>query len=138
MADIFTKKKRSEVMSRIRSEDTKPELEVRKVLFAMGYRYKLHYGEYSIDIAMPKKKIAIFIDGCFWHGCPQHFRLPKSNVSFWETKIKSNLKRDRKVNKALKSNGWKVVRVREHEIRKNKSIYLRRLKRLIDTQDIKR
>jgi len=71
------------------------------------------------DIVFPKKKVAVFIDGCFWHKCPKCFKKPATNKVFWMRKIDSNTKRDKVVNADLKKKGWKVIRIWEHEIRKN-------------------
>lgn len=120
--DNLSKVTRSKIMSSIRSKNTKPELAVRKVLFAMGYRYHLHYGKYKIDIAIPSKKVAIFVDGCFWHMCPRHSRIPASNVVFWRMKLLANVKRDKEVNIALKNDGWKVIRIWEHNIKSKKGL----------------
>lgn len=86
--DKISKEKRSKVMSAIRSEDTKPEMLLRKALWAKGLRYRVHYGKEKIDIAFPSIRLAVFVDGCFWHGCPQHSHLPKSNESYWHPKLK--------------------------------------------------
>jgi DNA mismatch endonuclease (patch repair protein) len=120
--DIWDKKKRSEMMSRIRSEDTRPEKALRKALFAEGYRYRTHYGKLpgKPDIVLPKHKTAIFVNGCFWHGhenCKFH-RMPKSNVEYWEKKIAKNKERDKRNMSGVASEGWKVIVVWECEISK--------------------
>ncbi len=105
-------------MSRIRSANTQPELTVRKWLASKGYRFKIHYPVTGKpDIAFPKKKIAVFIHGCFWHGhnC-KYFIIPKTNRNFWLKKIFANKKRDLKVSRQLRKNGWKVIKIWEHEI----------------------
>ena len=104
MADVFSKKKRSEIMSRIRGKGTKPELAVRILLRSMGLRYRLHYkvGGRSIDVAFPSKKVAVFVDGCFWHGCPRHCKLPKTNKEYWLPKIRRNKERDKETEEMLK------------------------------------
>ena len=108
---------RSEIMSRIRGKDTKPELRVRKALRRLGFiGYRLHHGKCKIDIAFTRRKVAIFVDGCFWHGCPEHFRMPKTNVGFWRGKIERNVERDAKVNGELEGVGWSVVRIWEHQL----------------------
>jgi DNA mismatch endonuclease (patch repair protein) len=105
-------------MSRIRPKDTKPELILRKALFARGLRYRLNYrvAGYRVDIAFPSKKLAIFVDGCFWHGCPKCFRAPKSNKKYWVPKIATNKVRDRKIDCAIHEEGWGIIHVWEHEI----------------------
>lgn len=121
MADVLTKKQRSYNMSQIKGKNTKPEVSLRKLLFANGVRsYRIHYKLIGKpDVVFSKKKIAIFIDGCFWHKCPQCFIEPETRKKFWDEKINGNIKRDREVNKALKSSGWKVLRFWEHSVRKS-------------------
>lgn len=117
MADIFTKRKRSEVMSRIRGKDTKPEVSFRKALHRLGFRYRLHAKGLpgKPDIVLPKYRTAIFVHGCFWHGhrpC-KVYRLPKTNREFWAEKIAGNRSRDRRNVKALLGDGWRVAVVWE-------------------------
>lgn len=125
MADVFTKEKRSDIMSRIRSKNTRLETEFLKLvssfLYPMGFRYRKHYAKVpgKPDIAFVSKKIAIFLDGDFWHGCPKCSRPPKSNVDYWEQKIKRNRQRDKDVNKALKKIGWRVLRFWECEVKRD-------------------
>ena len=81
------------------------------------------------DFVFPRLRVAVFVDGCFWHGCPRHATQPKTNAAFWRKKIATNKARDRKVNHLLRVNGWKVIRVWEHELgRKDEAKLLRRLK----------
>jgi len=107
-------------MSRIHGKNTTPELIVRKALFKAGYRYHLNYkvAGYRVDIAMPGRKIAIFVDGCFWHGCPRCFRAPKSNMKYWNWKIRTNIERDKRIDKSIRKAGWKTRHVWEHELYK--------------------
>jgi DNA mismatch endonuclease (patch repair protein) len=116
MVDRISKEKRSRIMAAIRSKNTKPELALRKALWSKGLRYRVHYGKEKIDIAFPSKKLAIFVDGCFWHGCPIHSHVPKSNKSYWLPKLKKNIERDSAKNKRLIENGWKVLHFWEHEL----------------------
>jgi len=115
MADVHTRQQRSYNMSKIRRSKTKPEMRLRKTLEILGFQYqpKGIYG--SPDFARKKDRIAVFVDGCFWHRCPKHFIMPASNVPFWKAKIERNVKRDREVNRRLRSAGWKVIRVWEHD-----------------------
>ena len=104
-------------MSRIRSSNTKPELLVRKFLFAHGYRYRLNVKTLpgKPDIVLPKYKTVIFVNGCFWHGhsnC-KYFKIPKTRTQWWTDKINTNKANDTKAVKALKKNGWKVIIVWE-------------------------
>jgi DNA mismatch endonuclease (patch repair protein) len=116
MVDKISKEKRSKIMSAIRSKDTKPEIALRSALWAQGLRYRIHYGEEKIDIAFPFKKVAVFVDGCFWHGCPLHSHIPKSNQKYWIPKLEKNKERAILKNKRLRSLGWKVLHIWEHEL----------------------
>jgi DNA mismatch endonuclease (patch repair protein) len=103
-----------------RGRDTTPELTVRRLLHARGLRYRVNLPvpaarRRTIDIAFTRSRLAVFIDGCFWHGCPEHFQLPKSNTAFWDTKISRNRDRDHETGELLRSQGWTVVRFWEHE-----------------------
>ena len=116
--DVMTPEQRKNCMAKIRSRDTKPEIRLRKALWAKGLRYRLHYDLLGRpDIVFPKYKIAIFCDGCFWHGCPKHSKTPKTNAGFWQEKIIKNMERDREVNHLLMEMGWIVLRFWEHEIK---------------------
>ena len=122
MADIMTPEQRSRCMSAIKGKDTKPEMIVRKYLFSKGLRYRLHVRSLpgNPDIVLPKYKTVIFINGCFWHGhegC-KFYRLPKSNVEFWESKIINNKNRDVLNEIKLEELGWRVIRIWECEIRR--------------------
>ena len=123
MSDIFSKKKRSEIMSKIRATETKPEKIVRKFLFSKGFRFrknsKLLPG--SPDIVLAKYKTVIFIHGCFWHGhknC-KPAKLPETRKVFWKQKIFGNMNRDKKNIKKLRQTGWNVITVWQCQI-KNK------------------
>lgn len=117
MVDKFSKEKRSKIMSSIRSKDTRPEMSLRSALWAKGLRFRKHYGAEKIDIAFPSKKLAVFVDGCFWHGCPVHSHLPKSHEEYWHVKLRRNIERDKRTNERLIVAGWKVVRFWEHELK---------------------
>jgi len=110
--DVHTPEKRSFNMSRIKGRDTKPEILIRKWLWAQGYRYRLHWKKLpgKPDIAFPGKKKAIFIHGCFWHGhmC-KTFRWPKTNEEFWKKKIQKNMRRDREIQEKLQTDSWKCL-----------------------------
>ncbi|MDR2928167.1 MAG: very short patch repair endonuclease [Cytophagaceae bacterium] len=119
--DIWDKKKRSECMSKIRSKDTKPELALRKALFARGFRYRVNDKHLpgKPDIVLPKYKTIIFLHGCFWHrheGCKYAYT-PKTNTKFWVDKITSNVERDKVNLQKLTALGWNVLTVWECEIR---------------------
>lgn len=134
MADVLTKKQRSYNMSMIKAKDTKPELILRKLLSAHGIRgYRSHYKlTGKPDIVFPKRKIAVFIDGCFWHKCPRCFIKPETNRKFWKNKIESNVRRDRLVNSEFKKKGWKVLRIWEHELKNQKIIKQKILDKIKD------
>lgn len=121
LMDIWNKEKRSECMSRIRSKNTKPELALRKALFARGFRYRVNDKKLpgKPDIVLPKYKTVIFIHGCFWHGhedCKYAY-IPKTNTRFWIDKITSNAERDKVNAEKLTALGWNVLTVWECEIR---------------------
>lgn len=121
MPDKFTKETRGRIMSSIRGKNTKPEIAVRKILWHNGVRYRIH--DRSIfgtpDISIKKKKIAVFIDGCFWHGCSRCYKEPKTNTEFWRNKIERNKKRRHNVRLVLKQDGWKIFEIWEHDIDRN-------------------
>ena len=153
MTDVFTKAKRSDVMSRIRSRgNANTELALVRVFRAnriTGWRrqVKLRVGELRVesrkparpvgrlaaqrstfnsqqhclqvrpDFVFPKLRLAVFVDGCFWHGCPRHGSQPKGNGAFWRKKLAANVARDRRVNRALRRSGWKVLRIWEHALK---------------------
>ena len=158
MPDIFTKAKRSEVMSRIRSRGNRDtELALAKLLRRHGItgwrrqmllkinaqlptsnveRSKLSVGRWKFsqpftvrpDFVFLKARTTVFVDGCFWHGCPKHATKPRNNAAFWRRKFTANKARDRLVNGALRHAGWRVLRVWEHELaRKNEARLLRRI-----------
>lgn len=129
MADIVDRKTRSRMMSGIRGRNTRPELAVRKALFAAGLRYRLHSKLLpgKPDIVLPRSRVAIFVHGCFWH---RHARCkfaytPKSNIKFWLEKFDSNVRRDRLARSALRKAGWRVLIVWGCEVDEE------RLKRLV-------
>jgi DNA mismatch endonuclease (patch repair protein) len=114
--DRVSREKRSKIMAAIRSKDTKPEMKLRKGLWANGLRFRVNYSHEKIDVAFPSKKVAIFVDGCFWHSCPVHAHLPKSNQMYWKPKLQTNINRDHAKNKRLEEEGWRVLRFWEHEL----------------------
>lgn len=121
MADIFSKKKRSEIMSNVRNKDSKMEIKLRKELWRAGYRYRKNVSGYfgKPDILFKKYETVVFVDSCFWHGCEKHFKLPTSKVKFWKNKIERNIERDKEVTRYYKSRKWKIFRVWEHELKNN-------------------
>ena len=119
MTDVLTPEQRRKNMSHIHGKNTKPELKLRKLLWAEGIRgYRVHYNlPGKPDIVFTRKKIAVFVDGCFWHKCPVCFKPPATNEKFWNEKLGKNVERDRKVTSELESQGWTVLRFWEHEIK---------------------
>lgn len=108
-------------MSRIKKRDTKAEIALRKYLWKnklRGYRLKNNMPG-NPDLCFPKKRLAIFVDGCFWHKCPKCFRRPKSNNSYWDAKIAYNVKRDKRTNSVLKSEDIVYLRLWEHDVHTN-------------------
>jgi DNA mismatch endonuclease (patch repair protein) len=115
-------------MSRIRGKDTGPEVMLRKALWALGLRYRLANSlPGRPDFVFLRERVGVFVDGCFWHGCPAHGVKPKTNKEFWRRKLSGNIRRDRKVGRQLRAQGWKVVRVWEHEIRNDPERVARRM-----------
>ena len=132
MPDVFTKSKRSEVMSRIRSRGNKDtELVLAKLFRANGItgwrRSAPVFGK--PDFIFRKQRLTVFVDGCFWHGCPQHATKPRTNAAFWRKKFTANKARDLLVNRTLRKAGWRVIRIWEHELeRKHLPKALRKLR----------
>ena len=119
MTDVFTKTKRSDVMSRIRGRGNKDtELALIKLFRSNQITgWRRNYPVFGKpDFVFRKIRLAIFVDGCFWHVCPRHFSRPKSNSEFWEMKFASNKARDRLTTKTLRSKGWRVLRIWEHDL----------------------
>ena len=112
---------RSRNMAAVKRSNTKPEIALRHALHAFGLRYRKDYplrlGRKLIrpDIAFTRSRVAVFIDGCFWHRCPQHGEVPATNVSFWSAKLEANVARDREQDRLLSDAGWLVIRIWEHE-----------------------
>jgi DNA mismatch endonuclease (patch repair protein) len=134
MTDILTKARRSALMAKVRSSgNASTELRLVAVFRALGVtgwrRKAAVLGK--PDFVFPKLKLAVFVDGCFWHGCPIHATQPKQNAEFWRTKIAANQARDRLVTRTLRARGWRVVRFWEHELtRKHQRRLLARLRRI--------
>ena len=106
-------------MKRVRQRETDAELALRRALHARGLRYRLHVPLLTnprrvADIVFHGPRVAVFVDGCFWHGCPEHGTWPKKNAEFWREKIEANRKRDADTNKRLEALGWRVVRIWSH------------------------
>ena len=135
MPDVFTKAKRSQVMSRIRSRENRDTEIALAKLFRRnkitGWRRNQKiFGK--PDFTFPKLKLAVFVDGCFWHGCPKHATQPKSNQAFWRRKFSKNKKRDVLVTRTLRRAGWLVLRIWECALKKNPLNCLRPIQRALN------
>ena len=119
--DTFDKEKRSQIMRAIKSKNTKLEQKVFKALRKRGLKFRTNVADLpgKPDIAIKKYKIVIFLDSCFWHGCPLHCRVPKTNTEYWQKKIEKNRKRDWLITETYKKNRWHILRVWEHELKEN-------------------
>ncbi len=107
-------------MSRLGRRDTRPELAIRSLLHRQGLRFRIDQPltfdrRRRADIVFGAQRVAIFVDGCFWHRCPEHATFPRSNAAFWEAKLEKNVLRDRDTDRRLRDAGWHVIRVWEHE-----------------------
>ncbi|WP_435246022.1 very short patch repair endonuclease [Streptomyces sp. NRRL F-5630] len=107
-------------MSRQRSRDTDPERAVRRLVHAAGFRYRLQVrvpglARRTMDFGFPRERLAVFMDGCFWHGCPEHATSPRSNAAWWREKLDRNMARDAETTAHLHAQGWTVLRFWEHE-----------------------
>jgi DNA mismatch endonuclease, patch repair protein len=139
MPDVFTKTKRSEVMARIRGRGNKDtEIALARLLRQnkiTGWRRHLPiFGK--PDFTLSGHRLVIFVDGCFWHGCPKHSRRPESNQSYWQRKLTGNRLRDRLVTKKLRKQGWRVLRIWEHDLAKDASGCIRKIKSLLISQEV--
>lgn len=108
-------------MQRQGRRDTKPELALRRELYRMGLRYRVNQQvvpgvRRRADISFPRERVAVFVDGCFWHSCPRHGTAPKANADWWHDKLDRNVQRDRDTDRRLAAAGWTVIRVWEHEV----------------------
>lgn len=103
-----------------RSRNTRPELRLRRALFAVGYRYRVSLmlevpgRRVRPDLIFTKRRLAIFVDGCYWHRCPEHGRMPSDATGYWHAKLQRNVERDQQINEALSAAGWRVLRIWEH------------------------
>ena len=135
MADVFTPEKRSEVMSRIRGRGNRDtELKLAKLFrqhHVTGWRrqQKIKVAELTVhpDFIFPGFHVAVFVDGCFWHGCPKHSKIPATNRDFWVAKLSANKVRDKFVNRVMRRAGWRVVRIWEHDLKKQPEKCIRKV-----------
>ena len=143
MPDVFTRAKRSEVMARIRSRGNKDtELVLAKLLRAnqitgwrrhLQLRFQVSGRRFQVkpDFVFKEVRLALFVDGCFWHGCPRHATKPKTNRAFWNKKLTGNIARDLRVNRTLRHTGWRVIRIWECQLRQKPLISLARIRRFL-------
>jgi DNA mismatch endonuclease (patch repair protein) len=124
VSDVFTKAKRSAVMARIRGRGNK-DTELRLIVLLRAHGITGWRRGQPLpgrpDFVFPRQRLAVFVDGCFWHGCPTHATWPKQNAEFWRTKITANQRRDRLVNRLLRKKGWRVARIWEHALAKKRA-----------------
>ncbi|HEY1037033.1 MAG TPA: very short patch repair endonuclease [Candidatus Paceibacterota bacterium] len=142
MADIFTKEKRSEVMSKIKSESMLEKAfakELSKIVYPLGYRYRLNYKNAPgrPDIAFVSRKLAVFVDGDFWHGYKFAERKAKLKQAYWLEKIQTNIRRDKRNRRKLKKNGWTYIRIWEHDVKKALGKSLKRITDALEAADRK-
>ena len=133
MPDVFTKEKRSAVMSRIRGRENKDtELALARLFRAAGIKGWRRHASLPgrPDFTFHKQRVVIFVDGCFWHSCPKHFNMPVNNAAFWAKKLSGNRARDRRVTLELTKRGWRVIRIWEHELRLSEKVLSRIRNRL--------
>ena len=134
--DRLTAQQRSAAMAAVRVKNTRPELIVRRLLYSLGYRYRLHAADLPgrPDIVFRKRHCVIFVNGCFWHGhdCPRG-NPPASNVEFWVTKISKNRERDGRVQKQLKKDGWRALVIWECELKSPQKV-LRKTEKFLQTK----
>lgn len=112
-------------MSKVRSKDSKIEVDFRKAIWKAGFRYRKNPKGYfgKPDLVLKKYKTVIFIDSCFWHGCKKHYRAPSTRKSYWIPKIERNKQRDKEVNRYYRNKGWLIIRIWEHDLEKKDYIF---------------
>lgn len=120
---------RSELMRRVRGKHSSAERTFRSALYAEGLRFRLHrrVEGIAVDIVFPGPRVVVFIDGCFWHGCPKHATFPKTNQEYWLPKLAENRERDRRQTARIRAAGWRVFRVWEHDCQPAADIAVKRI-----------
>jgi DNA mismatch endonuclease (patch repair protein) len=128
VTDVFSRKERSKIMAKVRGrENAATELKLMSLLRAAKITgWRRHFRVFgNPDFVFRKSRVAVFVDGCFWHGCPVHGTMPASNRTFWQAKLDRNIQRDRLVARTLKASGWRVVRIWQHDLRDPKKVMRR-------------
>lgn len=128
MTDVFSKRRRSEVMAAVKSAGNKgTEICLARILRQFGITGWRRHQELpgKPDFSFPKKRLALFVDGCFWHACPRHGEKPKSNRAYWVSKLVRNKARDQRVTRMLREKQWRVLRIWEHDLRNGERVALR-------------
>ena len=121
-----------------RKKDTRPEVLLRAAMHRAGLRYRTYVAieggglRARADVVFPKRRLAVFVDGCFWHGCPEHATKPRTNVDYWEAKLRGNADRDRRVDQALTASGWSVIRIWEHDVDRDLEACVKRVAKAIE------
>jgi len=139
MPDVFTKRKRSKVMAQIRGGGNR-DTEIALIILLrqhkiVGWRRNQHvFGK--PDFVFRRQRIAVFVDGCFWHACPMHANMPESNRAFWRKKLTANKTRDRFVTRVLRKCGWRVVRIWEHELKKSPQRCMERIRESLKQNNV--
>lgn len=135
MADVLTPEQRRRCMSRNKGSNTTPEVRLRRALWSAGLRYRVHPRlPGKPDLAFNRARIAVFVDGCFWHRCPLHATHPRTNEAFWAAKLDRNVQRDREVEAQLERAGWTVCRFWEHELEADLADAVDRIRRALGQQ----
>lgn len=116
-------------MRAVRTQNTPPEMDLRRALFRLGLRYRVHQRVAGTrpDVVFAGARVAVFVDGCFWHGCPDHYTTPKNNAAFWRNRLEQNWARDRRNDEALRAAGWTVFRFWECEVTTNATSLAKRV-----------
>lgn len=133
MPDRLTPEQRRRCMQANRGSNTGPEIRLRKALHAEGFRYVLRSKlPGRPDLVFPSLRTVVFVDGCFWHSCPQHLVMPQTDQERWARKLALNVQRDRRNDQDLSKNGWKVVRIWEHDVRRNLASTVKRVSGILN------
>src|SRR3954471_774049 len=130
--DSVTKAIRSRIMSSVKQKDSEIERRLRLALWAAGVRYRKNVRIFGTpDLVVSRARLLVFVDSCFWHGCRFHYRCPKSNADFWQSKIDRNRRRDKKVTRHYRRKGWKVLRFWEHQLTADLDMCAQRVVRVL-------